>query len=403
MSRLTKVSIDSVLYEIGSKGINSYATLSEMVNEKVSELYDGCMAWCNEDLKYYQWLSTNEIISIFGRWRELEFGSAFQVDDPTVDAGAEKYKDKIIQYIGVDDTTHGFKRGYFYESKKSNTVDYIVAVVDETTAGTFYLLEDDGTYTEVVLVGDGTNYDVTKTYYKKQEVDVYTWKYVNIFDGYATDVKYKNDDFPDLTNVNLAIDNILAKIYYVNPSITSFIMTPATTEYEIGTTIPSNTLTFTWAVNKEITSQSLTGCNIELEDREAIFGEDLSSTKSFVLSISDGENSASASKKISFLYPIYYGCCAEGEYNNDFILALENKKLTASNKMSYNFNCGSGEYAYFATVASMKITSAWVNGFQADLEEVANVNHTNASGYTTSYVITRFRNASLGSFSAEVK
>lgn len=182
MSRLTKVSIDSVLYEIGSKGINSYATLSEMVNEKVSELYDGCIAWCNEDLKYYQWLSTNEIISIFGRWRELEFGSEFQVDDPTVDAGAEKYKEKIIQYIGVDDTTHGFKRGYFYESKKSNTINYVVAAVDATTAGTFYLLEDDGiTYTEVILVGDGTNYDETKTYYKKQEVEVYTWGNINTF------------------------------------------------------------------------------------------------------------------------------------------------------------------------------------------------------------------------------
>ena len=103
------------------------------------------------------------------------------------------------------------------------------------------------------------------------------------------------------------------------------------------------------------------------------------------------------------LFRSYYGCCAEGEYNNDFILALENKKLTASNKMSYNFNCGSGEYAYFATPTNMKVTSAWVNGFQSSVEEVAVVSHTNVSGHTSSYTISRFSNSGLGSFVAEVK
>lgn len=402
MSRLTKVSIDSVLYEIGSKGINSYTTLSEMVNEKVSELYDGCIAWCNEDLKYYQWLSTNEIISIFGRWRELEFGSEFQVDDPTVDAGAEKYKEKIIQYIGADDTTHGFKRGYFYESKKSNTVNYIVAVVDETTAGTFYLLEDDGTYTEVVLVGDGTNYDVTKTYYKKQEVDVYTWKYVNIFDGYATEVKYKNDAFPDLTNVNIAIDNILAKIYYVNPSC-SLSVSPTGGTFEMGTTITAP-IEFTWTVNKEIVSQTLTDCTIELEDRTATYDTDITSDKVFTLSVSDGQNNASSSVSYKFLNKIHWGSSVEPiDYDSAFILGLSNAKLSSSNKSNYSFNTGDGEYAYFATPTSMKVLSAWVNGFQADLQEVATIEHTNSSGYVTEYTITRFANASLGSFSAEVK
>lgn len=402
MSRLTKVSIDSVLYEIGSKGINSYATLSEMVNEKVSELYDGCIAWCNEDLKYYQWLSTNEIISIFGRWRELEFGSEFQVDDPTVDAGAEKYKEKIIQYIGADDTTHGFKRGYFYESKKSNTVNYIVAVVDETTAGTFYLLEDDGTYTEVVLVGDGTNYDVTKTYYKKQEVDVYTWKYVNIFDGYATEVKYKNDAFPDLTNVNIAIDKILAKIYYVNPSITSFTMTPATTEYEIGTVV--NGLTFTWTVNKDIISQTLTDCTITVDDRTATYSNPISLTKTFSLTISDNENTDSASKKISFLPKIYYGSTTEPtEYNGAFALGLSNSVLSSSSKRDYSFNCGSGEYSYIVCPTSMTFSTIWVNGFQADINKITTISLTNESGYTQSYDVLRFTNSGLGSFVGTVK
>ena len=179
MSRLTKVSIDSVLYDIGSKGINSYATLSEMVNEKVSELYDGCIAWCNEDKKYYQWLSENEIISQFGRWRELEFGSEFQVSDPTVDASTEKYKGKIIQYVGVDDVTSGFKRGCFYESRLSNVINYVVATVDASTVGTYYRLDDGGNYNPITLIGDGTGYDASTVYYKKQDVEVYAWAYIN--------------------------------------------------------------------------------------------------------------------------------------------------------------------------------------------------------------------------------
>lgn len=219
--------------------------------------------------------------------------------------------------------------------------------------------------------------------------------------GDAVDVGYENESFPDYTNVGVTLDAILAKIYYVAPKINSFTMTPSTTEYEIGSVV--NELTFAWTINKDIVNQTLTDCTITVDDREATYSTPISSTKTFSLTIYDEENSASSSKKISFLYPIYYGCCAEGEYNNDFILALSNKKLTSSNKATYSFNCGNGEYAYFATPEGMKITSAWVNGFQADLEEVATIEHTNASGHTSSYTISRFSNSGLGSFSAEVK
>lgn len=400
MSRLTKVSIDSVLYDIGSKGINSYNTLSDLVNEKVSELYDGCIAWCNEDMKYYQWHSSYDVISQLGRWRILEFGSDFQVDDPTIDAA--DHKDKIIQYIGQDSPDHGFKRGYFYESNKSNTVDYIVAVVDETTAGTFYLLEDDGTYTEVVLVGDGTNYDATKTYYKKQEVDVYTWKYVNIFDGYATDVKYKNDDFPDLTTVNLAIDNILAKIYYVNPSC-SLSASPTGGTFEMGTTITAP-ITFTWTVNKDIVSQTLTDCTIALEDRTATYDTDITSDKTFTLSISDGQNNASSSVSYKFLNNVFWGSAPIVDtYDSAFISALSNKKLTNSLKGTYSFNVETGEYGFWAVPSNMTISTVWIGGFEVTVEDLGTVSYTNAQGYTRDYKLYKTGQSGLGSISAEIK
>ena len=222
--------------------------------------------------------------------------------------------------------------------------------------------------------------------------------------GKAEVVAYENDEYPDLTNVDLALDKILAKIYYEPLKITSFTCNVADT-HEIGTALTD--VVFSWSYSKEIKSQALTDCTIVIDDRETTYAN-LSATKTFVLTSSDGSGNeggiAVASKKISFLYPIYYGCCAEvEEYNNDFVLALENKTLVSSNKMSYNFNCGSGEYAYFAAPTSMKVTSAWVNGFQSSVEEVAVVSHTNASGYVSPYTISRFSNSGLGSFVAEVR
>lgn len=230
-----------------------------------------------------------------------------------------------------------------------------------------------------------------------------TFKDGKTLGGTADTVTYENTEYPDLTNVDLALDKILAKIYYEPLKITSFTCNVSDT-HEIGTTLTD--IVFSWAYSKEVKTQTLTDCTIVVDDRETTVAT-LQNTKSYVLTASDGSGNeggiTTAIKKISFLYPIYYGCCAEGEYNNDFILALENKKLTASNKMSYNFNCGSGEYAYFATPTNMKVTSAWVNGFQSSVEEVAVVSHTNASGHVSSYTISRFSNSGLGSFVAEVK
>lgn len=222
--------------------------------------------------------------------------------------------------------------------------------------------------------------------------------------GKAEVVAYTNDEYPDLTNVDLALDKILAKIYYKNPEITSFSISPATTEYEIGTVIPANTITFSWAVNKDIKSQALTDCTVAIDDRSATYGSELKNTKTFVLTVSDGENVVTASKKISFLNKAYWGSSVEpDEYNSAFILGLVNNKLISSSKGDYTMSVGAGEYGYFAVPTTMKFTTIWVNGFQADVNEVATVSFTNASGYTSTYTILKTSQSALGSFTATVK
>ena len=220
----------------------------------------------------------------------------------------------------------------------------------------------------------------------------------------AENISYDNASFTDFTNVKLALDGILEKLYYVEPSITSFTMTPATTQYEIGTVV--NGVTFAWTVNKDITSQTLTGCTLDDETvRTASYTTDISANKTFTLAVSDGQKSATASKTISFLHKVYWGSATEpsGGYTSAWILALSNSKLASSNKGTYSFNAGSGEYAYFAVPSSMKPSSAWVNGFNTDLEDCGNISFTNASGNTSTFSIVRFMQKSLGSFSAEIK
>lgn len=221
----------------------------------------------------------------------------------------------------------------------------------------------------------------------------------------AENISYENLAKPLWTNVKLALDGIIAKIEYVKPEITSFTMSPATTEYEIGTTIDSGDLSFAWTLNKEVTSQTLTDCTVTVSDRTATYDADLSATKTFTLTVGDGENTATASKKVSFLNKIYWGSAAEPvQYDSAFILGLSGKKLMSSTKGSYNFNVGNNEYGYFAMPSSMKFTSAWVNGFNVDLETVVNsISFTNASGNTSTYSIVRFMQKSLGSFTAEIK
>lgn len=158
--RLTKVSIDSVLYDLGSKGINSYETLADMVAEEISNLYEGCIAYCVEDEKYYQWKSVNEVIATFARWRELEFGSKSQVKEmpvPTAELDGD-----VVQFIGETNAT--YKKGWFYTCVFANE-GYVQTSCTADTRGDYYLKGDDGNYTLVQL--DGTNFDSSATYYQK--------------------------------------------------------------------------------------------------------------------------------------------------------------------------------------------------------------------------------------------
>lgn len=230
-----------------------------------------------------------------------------------------------------------------------------------------------------------------------------TLKDTSVLGGNAEAVVYVNTDYPELSNVDKALDKILAKIYYVEPKINSFTITPSATEYEIGAVVSG--LEFAWAVNKDIVSQSLTDCTITVDDRTATYGADLTNTKTFTLTISDGEKSATASKKISFLNRAYWGSAPmPTDYDSAFILGLSGKKFATSKNGTYSMTVGAGEYGYLALPTSFGVVaSVWIGGFETTLVNCGAIAFTNASGNTSSYNIYRTDYSGLGAISMEVK
>ena len=222
-------------------------------------------------------------------------------------------------------------------------------------------------------------------------------------EGTAETITYTNADYPSYTNVDLALDALFSKVYYVKPTC-SLSATPRGGTFEMGTVI-SAPITFTWTTNKAITSQTLTGCTLaNASVRTAIYNTNVTSDKTFTLSVSDGENSASSSVSYKFLNNIFWGSAAAAEtYDSAFIRALSNKKLASAVKGTYSFNITSGEYGFWAVPSNMTISSVWIGGFEVTVDDLGTVSYTNAQGYTRDYKLYKTGKSGLGGIFAEIK
>lgn len=220
----------------------------------------------------------------------------------------------------------------------------------------------------------------------------------------ADNVEYTNADYPSYTNVDLALDALFSKVYYVKPTC-SLSASKAGGTFEMGTTITSPII-FTWTTNKAITSQTLTGCTLaDASVRTAIYNTNITADKTFTLSVSDGENSASSSVSYKFLNKVYYGSASEpNSYDSAFILGLSNNKFATSIKGSYPITVKSGQFGYIACPKSFNAPSeCYIGGFLTTLENAGEISFTNASGGVATYTILRTGKSGLGSLTMEFK
>jgi len=221
--------------------------------------------------------------------------------------------------------------------------------------------------------------------------------------GQAEDIEYENADYPDFNNVDLALDALFAKVYYVKPSC-SLSASPVGGTFEMGTVI-SAPIAFTWTTNKTINTQTLTDCTLADETvRTATYESDISVDKTFTLTVSDGENTATSSVSYKFMNNVFWGSAPVADiYDSAFIDSLSNKKLVTSIKGTYAFNIAAGEYGFWAVPSNMVLSTVWIGGFEVTVEDLGTVSYTNAQGYTRDYTLYKTGQSGLGSISAEIK
>ena len=219
----------------------------------------------------------------------------------------------------------------------------------------------------------------------------------------AENIAYVNADYSQYSNVDLALDALFAKVYYVKPTC-SLSANPTGGTFEMGTVITAP-IVFNWTTNKPITSQTLTGFTLEnTEVRTATYETDISTDKTFTLSVSDGENNASSSVSYKFMNNVFWGSAAAADaYDSAFVDALSNKKLTNSVKGTYSFNVADGEYGFWAVPSNMTISTVWIGGFEVTVESVGTISYLNSKGYTRDYNLYKTGQSGLGSISAEIK
>ena len=109
-----------------------------------------------------------------------------------------------------------------------------------------------------------------------------------------------------------------------------------------------------------------------------------------------------SSKSFTFSSRVHSGASAiPNTYDSAFILNLPGQ-LKGNKSGTYTVNVGANQYFYIAMPTSYNSADTLVGkigGFSTSFGKVAQLSHTNASGYTCDYNIYKSTNANLGNVS----
>lgn len=430
MSKKTNDAFEQVAAEVPNFTRDLFETLDEMKNYNEILLPSVFVSSVKETGRTYIYRKNAEPTQLLGKWREIS-NQYTVMPEPN-----ESNKDDVYQFIG--ESNDDFTKGIFYkvnktESGVTNSETYYAyasengdkyfiqeeSLEDFKEYPCFILQEEKMVITDSIIVYDGNQITLdwinalTRAPESDETIETpiynYSWKALTSGGSSsggastASEVSYKNENYPSQTNVKKALDAIWAKLDYVKPEILSFTMTPSTTIYEVGSTVDS--LNFAWTLNKDVTTQTLTDCTITVDDRSATYSTPITSNKTFTLTVGDGENSVSKNLSVSFQNKIYWGNASiPAEFNSEFILGLQNSKFTTAKKGNYSMNIVSDEYGFIAFPSSFGTLASWyIGGFETTVESCGEISFTNTSGGVTNYSIYRTGRSGLGNITAEIK
>lgn len=254
--------------------------------------------------------------------------------------------------------------------------EYIWTIVDDTTTPVTYGYEKLGD-TNISLAASNITY-------------------TNVAQTGVTNVAGSLDTIiTDTQNIHNQLDILNAAIDLV---IKSYTMSPATTDYEKGSTISANGLTFTWSVNKPLSALTFDGTSLAVSATTAKNSAAVSANKTFTLNATAGSQTASKSISIRFLDSVYYGSSATGIFDSTFVRGLSNSVLKASYSGSYAITVATDQYGFIAFPTYMNAPAKCkIGGFDTEMEIAGTFNVTNASGHVEEYILYGTTNSSLGS------
>ena len=202
-------------------------------------------------------------------------------------------------------------------------------------------------------------------------------------------IKYSNENY-GFTNVKETLDYLL----YKEPEV---VLSGGRT-YEKGMTV--NTVDLSWEINKKILTQSINhGVGSLDKDLRAYTVENAGITEdtTYTITVSDGRNTSQSSTDILFKQYLYWGVSAETSLDNEEIIIFS-KEFESTDTNTVTFDCSGGKYFYIISPAKYSDDITFkINGFFfSDMIETT-IELTNASGYTSEYIIYRSNNIQTGS------
>jgi hypothetical protein len=182
----------------------------------------------------------------------------------------------------------------------------------------------------------------------------------------------------------------LDALEYKDIKINSFTAAPALSE--LGSL---QTVTLSWSLNKQATSQNINGAPAEGSSKQYT---DVAHDTSYTLNVTDGKTSASKTVNVSFANRIYYGAAADLTSVTELTSVLSNNPAR-----TITVDAGAGEYIIYAIPARLGDVAFYVGGFEGGFEDPVEQILSNSSGYVETYKIYRSTNAGLGETTVEIR
>lgn len=209
-----------------------------------------------------------------------------------------------------------------------------------------------------------------------------------LFPTDASDVTFQNATYS-------TVEQALNKLLSVPISVTS--LTSSIQSAEIGSTI--NSLVLNWSYNANIIAQSITntGATLAASDRTYTYSTPISSDRTFILTGTDGTSTASASVSITFYRKRHWGANENESLTDAQIRGLSGSEFATARAASKAITA-SGQYIYIAYPASFGEATISVNGLINTAWNLTTRGYSNYYGHESQYHIYRSQYKLTGTY-----